>query len=248
MATSPFWSAIRDRKTPFGSRNRGYLIKILAILSLVLLIWLGSAALSFFPDAQALATQHTTPPVSGTCKQVFYSNDGNPYPLCPGPLPTGGNCTWWAWEQWHLLGYNIPYNFGNAADWIASAERFGLSVGQTPRVGALAVFPIGDHYWAYSSAGHLSFVTWVSPDGSTFNVTYESYGDVTPMHIGINYNVSLINQPRFQNGKLRFIYFPQLIDATLFSRLPGINGNSFAGVMLSNRLLVSSSANNSLGG
>src|SRR5579884_1124147 len=246
MPTSPFWSAIRDKRLPFGSRNQRYVIKVLATISLVLLLWLSSALLSFFPQVQALSSQHTSQPAGDTCNQVFYSTDSNPYPLCPGPLPKGGDCTWWAWEQWHLLGYNIPYNFGNAADWIASAERFGLAVGKMPRVGAIAVFPIADHYWAYSSAGHLAFVTWVSPDGSTFNVTYENYSDPTPMYIGTDYNVSLINEPRFQNGNLRFIYFPQLINPALFARLPGIDGNSLGGVARSNSLLVSSSANSVL--
>src|SRR5437764_700423 len=110
MATSPFWSAIRNGESLFGSRNRRYVIKLLSIFTLVLLIWLDSASLNFFPQVQAISFQHTISLASETCNQVFYSTDNNPYPLCPGPLPEGGNCTWWAWEQWHLLGYNIPYN------------------------------------------------------------------------------------------------------------------------------------------
>jgi len=220
--------------------------RLLCLLGVVLLLIPVSIELGSLGALPVSANSHTSPTVNANCNKIYFSPDGNPFPICPGPYPIGGNCVWWAWEQWHLLGYNVPFNFGNAADWIASAERFGLSVGKTPRVGALAVFPLGDHYWAYSSAGHIGFVTWVSPDGNTFNVTYESYGDPTPMYIGTNYNVSLINQPRFQNGNLRFIYFPQLIDATLFSRLPGVDGNSLTGVERSNSLLASSSANSSL--
>jgi hypothetical protein len=121
--------------------------------------------------------------------------------------------------MWHLLGYNLPGNWGNAADWIVDAERFGLSLGKTPRVGSLAVFPIADATWALTTAGHVAFVSSVSADGSTFNVTYQNYGDPTPMFVGTNYPVSVINQPRYQNGNLRFIYFPRLIRMAFFSMI-----------------------------
>src|SRR5438093_5615224 len=48
-----------------------------------------------------------------------------------------------------------------------------------------------------------------------------------------------INQPRFQNGHLRFIYFPRSIDSRLFARLPGINGNDMPGVANANSQLRS---------
>ena len=127
-----------------------------------------------------------------------------------------------------LSRYDLPPNWGNAAEWIVDAERFGLPVGTTPRSGSIAVFPRADGVWAFGPAGHVAFVTWVSPDSTTFNVTYQNYGDATPMFTGTGYNVSVINQARFQNGELRFIYFPRLLDPARFSQLPGINGNSLA--------------------
>ncbi|GLV57042.1 hypothetical protein KDH_38800 [Dictyobacter sp. S3.2.2.5] len=144
--------------------------------------------------------------------------------LCPGPYPLGGNCVWWAWEQWHLLGYDLPINWGNAADWATNAARSGFTVGTTPRVGSIAVFPVADGTWAASAAGHVAFVTSVSADKSTFGVTYQNYGDVRYMYAANNYNVSEINQPQYQNGQLRFIYFPDRVDSQLFARLPGISG------------------------
>lgn len=166
--------------------------------------------------------------VNYSCDFSQFSPDGNPFALCPGPYPTGGNCVWWAWEQWHLLGLNLPLNWGNAADWAVDADRSGFELGTTPRVGSIAVFPIGDGAWAAGPAGHVAFVTAVSADGNLFNVTYQNFGDPTYMHIGINYNVSTINQPWYQNGQLRFIYFPRAIDSRLFAKLPGINGNDAA--------------------
>ncbi|GCE03744.1 CHAP domain-containing protein [Dictyobacter aurantiacus] len=143
--------------------------------------------------------------------------------LCPGPYPLGGNCVWWAWEQWHLLGYDLPMNWGNAADWAINAARSGFTVGTTPRVGSIAVFPVADGVWASSAAGHVAFVTSVSADKSTFGVTYQNYGDVRYMYAANNYNVDEINQPQYQNGQLRFIYFPNRVDSQLFARLPGIS-------------------------
>src|SRR5205807_7840393 len=142
-----------------------------------------------------------------------------------GPLPQGGNCVWWGWEQWHLLGYDLPANWGNAADWIIDAERFGLPIGTQPRVGSLAVFPVADGVWAFGPEGHVAFVTWVSPDGQNFDVTYQNYGDSTPMFVGRGYNVSIINRPGFQDGRMRFVYFPKTIDPRLFAKLPGANDN-----------------------
>jgi surface antigen len=105
---------------------------------------------------------------------------------------------------------------------VADATQAGLQVGTTPRAGAVAVFPRADGVWAFGPEGHVAFVTAVGNNGMTFNVTYQDYGDPTPMYIGTNYSVSVINQPRFQDGLLRFIYFPRTIAAQRFSQLPGI--------------------------
>ncbi len=167
--------------------------------------------------------------------------------MCPGPYPVGGNCVWWAWEQWHLLGYNLPLNWGNAADWIVDAERSGLPLGTMPRVGSIAVFPRADGVWAFGPAGHVAFVTAVSSDASTFNVTYQNYGDPTPMYVGTDYNVSVINQPRFQNGSMRFLYFPRIIDPQRFAHLPGIGNSDPVSVTYANSLLSRTLANNATG-
>jgi surface antigen len=203
------------------------MLHLLALCSLFAMIWL-----TFSPaHVQAAPLNHTQATVDTGCQSFTFSSDGNPFPLCPGPSPKeGGNCVWWGWEQWHLLGYDLPLNWGNAADWIVDAERFGLPIGTQPRLGSLAVFPVADGVWAFGTAGHVAFVTAVSPDGQNFNVTYQNYGDPTPMYTGHGYNVPTINEPRYQRGQLRFIYFPKTIDSTLFAKLPGVNGNNLAGI------------------
>jgi hypothetical protein len=183
--------------------------------------------LEFIAPAAVPASAHTN--VSAfdiSCSHIFHSSDANPFPLCPGPYPQGGNCTWWSWEQWHLLGYDLPDNWGNAADWIVDAMRVGLPIGTTPRVGAIAVFPREDGVWAASPLGHVAFVIDVNSDNGNFAVTYENYGDPTFMYIGRNYNASAINQSQFQNGGLRFIYFPHPINVQLLAKLPGISATN----------------------
>ncbi len=218
--------------------NRRYAIHIFGVFLLLMFVLVEFTALVPQVDAHS----HTSPTVDNTCANVGFSPDGNPFPLCPGPFPTGGNCVWWAWEQWHLLGYNLPLNWGNAADWIVDAERTGLPMGTTPRVGAIAVFPRADGVWAYGTPGHVAFVTSVSDDGLTFNVTYQNYGDPTPMYVGTGYNTPLINQARFQNGQLRFIYFPKTIDSQLFQRLPGIGSDASQMVLSANKTFASSAS------
>ena len=240
-----FTTSKRQRNRPIQHRHT-VLSCVLHILQVSLLVFLFFSLYittgSHPVNAQSVqninvgnvSLDHTSKTLNENCKDAYFSRDGNPFQLCPGPFPGGGNCVWWTWEQWHLLGYDLPLNWGNAADWAVDAERSGLSVGFTPRVGAIAVFPRNDGVWAYSDAGHTAFVTAVSPDLSTFNVTYQNYGDPKPMYIGLNYPVERINKPRFQNDGLRFIYFPQLLDQSLFARLPGINGNDLSGVIAAN--------------
>ena len=220
------------------STNRRYIIHIFGVCLLIALV--SVEFISLVPQVDAHS--HTSPTVDKTCKNVGFSPDGNPFGLCPGPFPTGGNCVWWAWEQWHLLGYDLPLNWGNAADWIVDAERTGLPLGTTPRVGAIAVFPRADGVWAYGTPGHVAFVTSVGDDGLTFNVTYQNYGDPTPMYTGTAYSTPVINQARFQNGQMRFIYFPKVIDPQRFQRLPGIGTDASQMVLGANRTFASSAS------
>jgi hypothetical protein len=215
-------------------RRRHNIFNIAGVLLLVGIIILELAP---FASPAASAKDHTNPSVDETCRHVDFSPDGNPFPICPGPFPVGGNCVWWAWEQWHLLGYDLPLNWGNAADWIVDAQLAGLPLGTTPRVGSIAVFPRADGVWAFGTPGHVAFVTAVSSDGLTFDVTYQNYGDPNPLYFGKGYNVNVINQPQYQDGELRFIYFPQQLDAQRFAHLAGIETVNPAAIAWTNALL-----------
>ncbi len=223
------------QKHSFRKSIQTLLLPILIISAVLLFLGIAiGPAYNSRAQSTVSTTAHTSATVDENCKASYFSRDGNPFQLCPGPFPGGGNCVWWAWEQWHLLGYDLPLNWGNAADWVVDAERTGLPIGTEPRVGSIAVFPRADGVWAYGPEGHVAFVTSVSDDGSTFNVTYQNYGDPTPMYTGLNYPVAQINAASFQNNQLRFIYFPTTIDTTLFRHLAGINGNAVAGVTQAN--------------
>lgn len=85
------------------------------------------------------------------------SSEGNTY--------AWGNCTW------HVKNMrpDIGGFWGNANQWIASAQAAGYPTGSTPRVGAIGVSFAG----AY---GHVVYVTAVSGDGSTITFSEMNYG------------------------------------------------------------------------
>jgi surface antigen len=64
-----------------------------------------------------------------------------------------GYCTW------HVknLRPDLPRGLGNANTWYSRAQAFGLAVGSTPRVGAVATTTRG-------SLGHVSLVTQIEGD------------------------------------------------------------------------------------
>ncbi|MBV9617074.1 MAG: CHAP domain-containing protein [Ktedonobacteraceae bacterium] len=239
MLPSASRPTVPGKRSLFFRASKRYLASIAGIVLLFLFICVELAPTNALAVA---ARSHTVATVNEGCNRFTFSADGNPFPLCPGPYPTGGNCVWWAWEQWHLLGYDLPLNWGNAADWVVDAESSGLPLGTTPRVGSIAVFPHADGVWAFGAAGHVAFVTAVSADGSTFDVTYQNYGDPNPMYVGTGYNASLINEPQFQNGNLRFIYFPRPIDPQRFADLPGIGNNDPAAIANANNQLAHGSS------
>ncbi len=251
----PFRLGRQKNVSPAVYKRQRFCLFLLGILIVFALIGgLFGASSPQAVHAQSSATTHitqnvaahTSPTVDPTCNMAFYSRDGNPFQLCPGPFPKGGNCVWWTWEQWHLLGYDLPLNWGNAADWVVDAERDGFLVGTQPRVGAIAVFPRADGYWAFGTPGHVAFVTSVDADGSTFSVTYQNYGDVTPFHLGLGYSVPVINAPNYQNGQLRFIYLPIPIDPSRFLSLDGVNANMLNGVAAANGMLHSAGVTNNV--
>ena len=102
------------------------------------------------PAEQPAATSEAAPATSeAPAEQLAATSEAastpNTYPV--------GQCTWGAksWAPW------AGNNWGNAKDWIASAQAAGHSVGTTPVAGAIAVWPNdGGGY------GHVAYVTSAS--------------------------------------------------------------------------------------
>ena len=96
-------------------------------------------AVSEVPAEQPAATSEAAPATSEA------ASTPNTYPV--------GQCTWGAKSLAPWAGNN----WGNAKDWIASAQAAGHSVGTTPVAGAIAVWPNdGGGY------GHVAYVTSAS--------------------------------------------------------------------------------------
>ena len=70
--------------------------------------------------------------------------------------PYGTNCTWYACKMaYEKAGITLP-GWGNAKDWYNDARNSGYTVGTTPKVGAVAVWPYdGGGY------GHVAYVSAV---------------------------------------------------------------------------------------
>lgn len=76
-----------------------------------------------------------------------------------------GWCTWWAASVRPDIGAVV---WGNASQWLLSAQRSGLKTGTVPKLGAIVVYQPGAQgaWWT----GHVAQVLSVSPDGYHFTV------------------------------------------------------------------------------
>ncbi len=104
---------------------------------------------SYEPQAPAVVEAPAAPAPS-------FSSGSNFYP--------GGECTWYAFERRAELGKAASGSWGDAKNWAGQASAQGLSVNNTPSVGAIMQSP------AYSNgaygAGHVAVVESVNGDGS----------------------------------------------------------------------------------
>ena len=111
-----------------------------------------SEAASDAPAEQLAAASEAPESSEAPAEQPAATSEAAPAASTPNTYPVG-QCTWgvkslapWAGNNW-----------GNAKDWIASAQAAGHSVGTTPVAGAIAVWPNdGGGY------GHVAYVTSAS--------------------------------------------------------------------------------------
>ncbi len=95
----------------------------------------------------------------------------------PGPNGTRHNCTTYAAYRLQQNGYHYPGWTSNANGWAVSASKDGVTVNQTPAVGAIAQWNKGD--------GHVAYVEVVT--SSYIETTSDSYDGGTD-HLRISLN------------------------------------------------------------
>lgn len=143
-ATNVEWQRLWAKNTQLGDPD---VLKIGDQIT----IPLPSEALSRdLPAGVALPTQ--TPSVAPL--QSF--DGGNTYDY--------GYCTWYVKSR---RGASLPNRLGNANTWYARAASLGMSVGPTPRAGAVGATTRG-------SMGHVVYVESVNADG-TVNISEMNY-------------------------------------------------------------------------
>lgn len=110
----------------------------------------------------------------------------------PNTYPTG-QCTWGVKEMAPWVGNY----WGNARDWIASAQNAGYSTGSTPTVGSVAVWPEdGGGY------GHVAYVTSVT-NSNSIQVMESNYAG--NMSIG-NYRGEFDPTNTYSGSSVSYIY------------------------------------------
>lgn len=142
------------------------------------------AATSEAPVSQAPAASEAPAPAAETPK-VSAASTPNTYPV--------GQCTWGA----KSLASWVGNYWGNAKNWIASAQAAGHSVGTTPVAGAIAVWPNdGGGY------GHVAYVTSAS-SANSIQVMESNYAG--NMSIG-NYRGTFDPTSSAHGGSVYYIY------------------------------------------
>ncbi|AXN96970.1 CHAP domain-containing protein [Streptococcus thermophilus] len=148
-------------------------------------------AASEVPAEQPAATSEAAPeaaseaPAEQPAATSEAASTPNTYPV--------GQCTWGAKSLAPWAGNN----WGNAKDWIASAQAAGHSVGKTPVAGAIAVWPNdGGGY------GHVAYVTSAS-GANSIQVMESNYAG--NMLIG-NYRGTFDPTSSAHGGSVYYIY------------------------------------------
>lgn len=143
-----------------------------------------SSETSEAPASQAPAASEAPAPAAETPK-VSAASTPNTYPV--------GQCTWGA----KSLASWVGNYWGNAKNWIASAQAAGHSVGTTPVAGAIAVWPNdGGGY------GHVAYVTSAS-SANSIQVMESNYAG--NMSIG-NYRGTFDPTSSAHGGSVYYIY------------------------------------------
>ncbi|SFK50693.1 CHAP domain-containing protein, partial [Salinicoccus halodurans] len=75
-----------------------------------------------------------------------------------------GDCTWYVYERRQQMGKPVSNSWGNASNWASAARSQGLSVSNSPSVGAI----VQSNAWTNGAwgSGHVAVVEKINSDGS----------------------------------------------------------------------------------
>ena len=144
------------------------------------------------PETYDAPVTETTPTVATETPAPAPTPSNASVEATPNTYPTG-QCTWGVKEMAPWVGNY----WGNARDWIASAQNAGYSTGSTPTVGSVAVWPEdGGGY------GHVAYVTSVTNNNS-IQVMESNYAG--NMSIG-NYRGEFDPTNTYSGSSVSYIY------------------------------------------
>ena len=145
-------------------------------------------------DKDAQTADDTTSKKAKDSSIAFSVSDEPAVADVPGNSYPWSNCTWWAFIRRTQLGLPVGSHWGNGGQWADSARAAGLTVDQTPSVGAIMVFAPGQER-SSSVYGHVAIVEKVNEDGSvvtsemgiafqghTFSRTFSNVADFQYIH------------------------------------------------------------------
>lgn len=144
------------------------------------------------PETYDAPVTETTPTVATETSAPATTPSNASAEATPNTYPTG-QCTWGVKEMAPWVGNY----WGNARDWIASAQNAGYSTGSNPTVGSVAVWPEdGGGY------GHVAYVTSVTNNNS-IQVMESNYAG--NMSIG-NYRGEFDPTNTYSGSSVSYIY------------------------------------------
>lgn len=126
-------------------------------------------------EETAAETSYEAPAVQEEAPAVQeYDAPAAPAPQAPAPVDEAissaanyyayGDCTWHVFERLSEMGKSVSSSFGNASNWDNAAWGAGMTVDNSPSVGAIMQLDPGQG--GAGSMGHVAVVEAVNTDGS----------------------------------------------------------------------------------
>lgn len=119
-------------------------------------------------------TPYTTHNFQNHWAQSYWNNP--PVQETDPTTGVGANCTnYAAFVEQTVYGVPNPGGLGDATEWAADAQKDGVTVNQTPTVGAVAQWYANDNSPVIGSDGHVAIVEAVGPNDSYIVISQDNW-------------------------------------------------------------------------